>query len=418
MPYPCDALIAIVTAWLGWQLARGQARMALPLALWLALAIGLRPWTALAMLPLALHAAGQAARSGVLRPLQLVGALLTGGILGLAWLLPIGAPTAANPDLRQGAVFVLSSQALVANLGMLVRAGAWGWGLAALPVLGALPRWALDRPGFRARRGRWGWVYDERVWFCAVWAAPCCCSPCCWVSRRLGRSLPACPSCCFERRRAGSHHRQRDAPPGDHRGNAADPRQRGAVPGRTRVHCAGRLPAAWRSADRLPGSSAGRGDRDDLAASPSETVILANNWLPVHYYLPAYQFIPYQIEPSTATDEQAQRSPEQQAALQQATTLVWFEPALDRYNRSPNATELQTMAIGTLRILRPISERGSVRRARWVWAANHQPITKNRELENKAAGIAEQLLITNLQSPLSNLKIVTLPVTCSCYTGR
>jgi hypothetical protein len=353
MPYPCDALIAITIAWLGWRLVRGQGRLVLPLALCLALAVGLRPWTALAMLPLALYAAGQAVRSGSLRSLQLVGALLGGGILSLGWLLPIGVSAQQDAGLRQGAVLALSSTALGANMGMFVRAGAWGWGLAALPALGVLPRWALDMPGFRARGGRWGWLYDERVWFCAVWATPLFLLAVLLGVEAAGQMVACLPilllwsAAVLDRAFATGARRL-------------------AILGATWVILGNA--ALFLAAPeytvlggyRLPGAARITYQDHRLAAaivairsfSPSETVILANNWLPVQYYLPGYAVIPYQVEPSATAGDQAQLMHAQGAALQQATTLVWFEAALDRYNRSPGATELQPMALGTLRILR------------------------------------------------------------------
>ncbi|MFL5802301.1 MAG: hypothetical protein ACJ8CR_11250, partial [Roseiflexaceae bacterium] len=87
--------------------------------------------------------------------------------------------------------------------------------------------------------------------------------------------------------------------------------------------------------------------------SPSETVILADNWLPVRYYLPAYPLISYPIELDATTRGQAPLPPEQQAAVEHATALVWFEATLDRYNSSSSETRLQPMAVGTLRVLRP-----------------------------------------------------------------
>ncbi len=240
------------------------------------------------------------------------------------------------------------------NLGTLVRTAAWGWGLAALPVLGALPRWAIDIPGFRARGGRWGWVYDERIWFCAVWAAPLLLLIMLRGNQATGQVAACLPILLLWS--AAALDRM-----------IATGARRLAIIGATLVVLgnAALFLAAPESnvlgGYRLPGAARIAYQDHRLAAAivtlrsfpPSETVILANNWLPVHYYLPNYPYIPYQVDPDADTSDRSQWSQEQQAALQHATALVWFEPALDRHNRSPDATESQPMALGTLRILRP-----------------------------------------------------------------
>jgi Dolichyl-phosphate-mannose-protein mannosyltransferase len=354
LPYTCDALIAIVAAWLCWQLARGHGRLVLPLVLWLALAVGLRPWTALALVPLALYATEHAVRITALHRTQFVGALLAGAVLGLVWLLPIGGPAGEPLDLRATTVIALDSTVLGANLGVLARASAWGWGLAALPMLGALPLWVLDLPGFRARGGRWGWLHDERVWLCAIWAAPLLLLT---VLMRAGTSgqIAAClpipllwSAAALERFIAAGARR------------LAIVATTLVILGNAVVFLAAPVSPVL-GGYRLPGAARIAYQDRRLAAaivairsfSPSETVILANNWLPVRYYLPAYPLIPYQVGLGDTASRQAQLSLEQRAAVEQAVALIWFEAALDRYNTAPSEIELQPMAAGTLRILRP-----------------------------------------------------------------
>jgi hypothetical protein len=251
-------------------------------------------------------------------------------------------------------VLALDGAAIGANLGVLVRTSAWGWGLAALPVLGALPLWALDLPGFRAQGRRWGGLHDERVWLCAVWAAPLLLLA---VLMRAGTSgqIAAClpilllwSAAALERFiAAGARRLAIVATTLVILGNAA---LFLTVPERP-VIGGYRLPGAARIAYQ---------DRRLAAAivairsfSPSETVILANNWLPVRYYLPTYPLIPYQVGPGNTAGRQAQLSPQRRAAVQQAAALIWFEAGLDPYNTAPSDTELQPMAFGTLRVLRP-----------------------------------------------------------------
>jgi hypothetical protein len=87
--------------------------------------------------------------------------------------------------------------------------------------------------------------------------------------------------------------------------------------------------------------------------SPDETLILADQWLPVRYYLPRYALVPYH-RPDDALDAAVDVTPEQREAVHNAAALVWFEQVLDPYNASPAATELQPMVVGELRILRPL----------------------------------------------------------------
>jgi hypothetical protein len=204
-------------------------------------------------------------------------------------------------------------------------------------------------PGFRARSGRWGWVYDERIWFCAIWAAPLLLLAMLRGDEAAGQIAACLPILLLWSAAALDRL-------------VAIGARRLAIMGATLVVLGNTalFLAAPESTVlggyRLPGAARIAYQDHRLAAaivairsfSPSETIILANNWLPVHYYLPEYAYIPYQLEASTTANYQIQWSQEQRA-----TTLLWFEPALDRYNRSPDATEIQPMALGTLRILRP-----------------------------------------------------------------
>jgi Dolichyl-phosphate-mannose-protein mannosyltransferase len=350
LPYASDTLIAIVAAYLCWRLMSGQRRALPPLAAWLALAGGLRPWAALLMLPLAICAAVRAPRSVAPRAAGLAAPLLASGALSLACLLPIGQLAgglwAAPPDASRDAGDV----DLLASLAQLARAAGWGWGLTALPALGALLLWALGAPGFRARRLRPG---DQRPWFFAAWAAP-------WLlfallarveaPGQLAIGLPLLliwsAGALVRFVSAGSRRMATIAATLIILGNAA---LFLLTPERPLLGY--RLPCA---------ATVAYHDRRLAAAivairnfSPAETLILADQWLPIRYYLPHYPLIPYH-HPDDAPGDAVDVSPQQRAAARNAAALVWFEPALDTYNTSDSEIELQPMTVGALRILRPL----------------------------------------------------------------
>ena len=350
LPYACDVLIAIVTAHLSWQVAIGRRRALAPLTLALALAGGLRPWAALLMLPLALCAAIRAPRSAAPRSVRLAAPLLASGAIGLACVPPIGHLVGGLWAAPPGPGIQTSGVALLPHLARLAGAAGWGWGLAALPVLGALLLWALGVPGFGARRFRPG---DERAWFYAAWATP-------WLLfmlfTRLGSpgqlavGLPLLllwsAAALVRFISAGSRRLATAAAALIIFGNAA---LFLLLPERPVLGYY--LPSAAHVAYH---------DRRLAAAivtirgfSPDETVILADQWLPIRYYLPAYPLIPYHPDDSAPYAALA-IPPQQHPDASDASALVWFEPALDPYNTSPDATEQQSMGVGALRILRPL----------------------------------------------------------------
>jgi hypothetical protein len=349
LPYAGDALIAIVIAHLSWQVAAGRARALALLALALALASGTRPGTALIMLPLALCAVVRAPRPARSRSARLAAALPAGAALGLACLLPIGLladslwAAAPDPSAAKGSVALLLHGAYLAGV------ASWGWGLAALPALGALLLWALGAPGFGARRFRPG---DERAWFYAAWATP-------WLLSMLlarveapGQIAIGLPLLLLWSASALVRFISASA-------------RRLATIAAALIVCGNAalfmLTPEHTIFGYRPLSAATIAYRDHrLAAaivairsfSPDETLILANQWLPIRYYLPRYTLIPY---PSNSTPHQALVAPSRQLAdTHDASALVWFELALDAYNASPAETELQSMAVGALRILRPL----------------------------------------------------------------
>jgi hypothetical protein len=345
LPYACDTLIAIVAAWLCWRLARGHGRVLLPLALWLGLASGLRLWAALLMVPLAIFAAVQAIRVESLRPAQLIGSLLAGSALGLVWLLSIDRLPSSLP--------VVQPAALPGSISNFVLIVGWGWALAALPALGMLPLWALRIPGFRSSYGRWGWLRDAHVQFFAAWGLPWLLSAALIRIDWLGQPAVGLPilllwsaSALVRFISAGTRRMAIVATTLIILGNAA---LFLAMPERQMLG-GHRLPCA---------ATIFYHDRRLAAAivairsfSPSETVIIADEWLPVRLYLPAYPLIPYR-HADGQPDDPVDLAPGQREQARQSAALVWFEVTLDRYNASPSETEIQPLAAGTLRLLRP-----------------------------------------------------------------
>jgi hypothetical protein len=346
LPYACDTLVAVVVAWLSWRLVCGHSRVFLPLMLGLAVAAGFRPWPAVLMLPLALFAAVQAVRINALQPARVAGVCLASILLGAIWFLPIGRLPGAPPALADIFAPGLGAGGLALMIG-------WAWGLAILPALGVLPLWALRIPGFRTGFGRWSWLHDQRLRFFAAWALPWLLFALLIRGDELGKPAIGVPILLLWGAGAlalfigaGARRMATIAATLIILGNAAlfliTPEQR--------VVGAHRAPSAatifYRDRRLAAAIVAIRG------FSPSETVILADDWLPVMYYLPSYPLIafrPTDIQAGIQTQQLAQRN----EVAKQAAALVWFESTLDRYNSSPSQTEIQSIAIGTLRMLRP-----------------------------------------------------------------
>jgi hypothetical protein len=238
---------------------------------------------------------------------------------------------------------------LFASLARLALAIGWGWGLAALPALSALLLSVQGVPGFSARRFGPG---DGRAWFYAAWAAP-------WLlfalfarikapgQLAIGLPLLLLWSAGALARFSSSGSRQ-----------LASLAAALIIFGNAALFL---LTPEHPIFGYQPLSAATIAYRDrQLAAaivairrfSPDETLILADQWLLVRYYLPHYPLIPYpdaDNAPGAALDGVQQR-----AAVRNTAALVWFEQTIDVYNTSPTKTELQPMAVGELRILRPL----------------------------------------------------------------
>jgi len=346
LPYTCDTLIAIVAAWLGWSILASLPLGRMALAIWLALAVGLRPTAALLMTPLAIFATIQAVRVEALRRPQIVASLLAAGICVLVWFAPFGHVSAATLLLGRGL-------APGANIGELVRATGWGWALAALPALGALALWLLRIPGFRSSYGRWNWLRSEHFQFFAIWIIPWLLFVCVVPLDSPGQPAIGLPLLLLWSANALV------------RFIGAGTRRMAIITttlimlGNTALFLS--TPERPLLGDRLAPSAATivYHDRRLAAAivairrfSPSETVIVAEDWLPVRYYLPRYALIPYRHDPGQP-ERPLDVQPTQHDLAREAKALLWFEATLDPYNLSPSETEIQPMTVGYLRMLRP-----------------------------------------------------------------
>jgi hypothetical protein len=85
LPHALDMAMVLLSAWLLWQVRKGDRRVVWPAVITLGIAGGIRPQTLVFLLPLALYAM---ARIGVAR---LAGAAAVGAVVCLAWFLPLTA---------------------------------------------------------------------------------------------------------------------------------------------------------------------------------------------------------------------------------------------------------------------------------------------------------------------------------------
>ncbi len=171
LPHTLDAMAVIVAVFLLLRVARGDERMALPAAVWLGLAGGLRPQTQVFLAPLMLYAAWRLPRRLLLKSLALL------VVIDLAWLLPLlalsGGP-ARYLELMAAftrsfnattSIFTAGLPGLRRNLVKLGMYTLYGWGAAAVPALAALPSWWMSR----RREQRW---LAQREWLLLLWGFP------------------------------------------------------------------------------------------------------------------------------------------------------------------------------------------------------------------------------------------------------
>jgi 4-amino-4-deoxy-L-arabinose transferase-like glycosyltransferase len=173
LPHSLDCFVVIVAVWLFHQLIEGHAALAVPAAIWLGLAGGLRPQTQLFLMPVAAYAFWQI---GWRRSLPALAVLV---VVDLAWLVPLvwltGGPARYLEVTRQfylkfnTTTSVLNGAGvpgLARNLTKLSMYVLYAWGFALIPaVLGCAARWRswLTMCVWRDVR--------VRVWLLWVWPA-------------------------------------------------------------------------------------------------------------------------------------------------------------------------------------------------------------------------------------------------------
>lgn len=175
LPHSLDAFVVVVGVWLFYRIKQGQTSLAIPAAIWLGIAGGMRPQTELFLAPLALYACW-----GVGWRRALV-ALLVLAAISLAWAIPLIWLTgglarylevtnqfylsfnSTTSIVNGGGLFGLSR-----NLTKLTLYTLYGWGLAIIPVviLVAIKFKRLTPPVLRAA------LKESRFWFMVLWICP------------------------------------------------------------------------------------------------------------------------------------------------------------------------------------------------------------------------------------------------------
>jgi 4-amino-4-deoxy-L-arabinose transferase-like glycosyltransferase len=385
LPHTLDALAVIGAATLSWRVAQGEQRLALPLALWLGLAGGMRQQTLVFMLPLALVAGWRAPwrwRIAALTALTLTVLLWLIPLLqlsgGLGRYLAIVGSYSATFDRPTSVLLGASWQGLQHNLDKLARYTLWGWagGLALLPgllvrlVSGPHPRLrsplsrfageGLVRMTRLSRRNR-GWglpMFGEGAGgaglsiagLFALWMLPCLLFYSLIHMGQQGLIFVYLPALLLLSARGGALALER------WRWGAALPALALLVnlalylaapvellPGRFKV-----LSQATIRRHDAEIAAQIEAVRRDL---PPGALLLADEWRFPQYYLPEVALLPYR-HPDDETPVAIELDATQQAQLAQATALAWYEPTLDGYNRAPEQTTLAAERQGVrLRVL-------------------------------------------------------------------
>lgn len=175
LPHSLDCLVVIFTVWLLYRLWVGESELALPAAIVLGVAGGLRPQTQVFLLPLALYAArGLSAKK---KAAAFAGLLIT----NLAWFVPLilwSGGIAAYLRMLSGFYFAFSEttslidgagfRGLFRNLLKLGMYTAYGWGAGLLPVGIAVTRFRRLRTLVQGVTG-----FNRRILgFGLIWIAP------------------------------------------------------------------------------------------------------------------------------------------------------------------------------------------------------------------------------------------------------
>lgn len=174
LPHSFDCFVVIVSVWMFYRIAQGQAKLAIPAAIWLALAGGLRPQTQVFLLPLALYAYWQIA--WVLRLISLTVLIL----VDFSWFLPMitmsGGFSRYFEIFRSFYLSFNKSTSIVSGGGLkgieknLLKLGmytAYAW------LAGAIPLLAAGLSGIRnPEQWREALRFDQRAKILLLWVIP------------------------------------------------------------------------------------------------------------------------------------------------------------------------------------------------------------------------------------------------------
>lgn len=347
LPHALDAAAVVIAATLCWRVWHGERQLALFLALWLGLIGGFRQQTLVFMFPLALLA-----WSGLpLRTLLALWVVL--GLTVLAWMLPLlmlsgGAGRYFAVVSEYTSAFNAGTSVFMgagwpgvsSNLGKLARYTLWGWAFGLTPALAGLwPLW----------RARSALLRDRRLWFLLAWATPCLAFYTLIHMGQQGLIFVYLPVLMLLSAAAGLSS-------GTRAGTwllvawvacngllfLATPTY--PLQGRLKVLSL----ATIRDHDALL-----RGEIAAVHANlPAGAVLLADEWRFPEYYLPEVPLVRYPTR-LFAYGEPLRLSSAEAQALEEATALAWYEPAIDEVNRAADRTALLPEHSGVrLRILR------------------------------------------------------------------
>jgi hypothetical protein len=185
LPHTLDTLAVLVLVWLFYRVLQGDHHLAIPTAIWLGIAGGLRPQTQVFLMPLAVYVGWQL---GWRRAIQ---AGITLAIVNFAWFIPLVWSTggigtyfyimgkySANFN-ETTSVFSAGISGFYRNMRKLIMYTLYAWSLFAIPAVGAggLVAWqCIIKPG----EGR----FTDRLlssgrrlntpgfWFFALWISP------------------------------------------------------------------------------------------------------------------------------------------------------------------------------------------------------------------------------------------------------
>lgn len=179
LPHTLDAFMVIFAVWLLYRVRRGDTNLAVPAAIWLALAGGFRPQTQVFLAPLAIYAGWRLGWKRILLALAVM------AVVDLAWLIPLLALSGGlSRYMEIMSAFTetfntTTSQfsgagafGLARNLTKLSMYSLYGWGLAV--ILAAVGFWSVlaraRTAGVRSLISRLS--KDPRTWFFILWIVP------------------------------------------------------------------------------------------------------------------------------------------------------------------------------------------------------------------------------------------------------